>query len=505
MIGQKKKEKIKLMINLEKKIITPGSYLTGMVYFESPKNFSNQNFSLQLQILGFEKILISKQVSIKSVIGSKFLKKFPERKIKSSNMCIVDEENTNYFIKHKFEVFNKIKSLQKNFLENSQIENFQLAIPFSILLPPSLPSSFNLKYPLRFEDKIYLDKNSNQCYQTASVQYQALIVLNSYFGSIRSSQDFLIQQIFLNDLSYWPKISYIKFFPGIFCTNLKAKIQACCHKEKYKFGEKVYIKFKKLKGMSRKRFESVEGKIKRVIVFKTEGGKIKKIENVLWNQEKKCEILVKENFVKFEFLLKDDWKFWDFKSRVGYLPSCKSSQVSCEYVFESSLKIKIFFCEKKFELEKILIPVFQDSRIIRSNYFKPEIGNWNPLIIESKIFGVNKNKQNFILAQNLKKNFEKENIFLKKNLISGKFDICGYSEDPPESTFFNDEFMLYCPKNEEEQEEESIDFEFDVDDRIDRSEFFVFRDGGNKLEKMKFVLSEDEFTEGGLSTERHLN
>lgn len=493
---EKKSKGVKLLLNLEKKVIIPGDYLTGMAYMEIEGEELDDNFAIELKIFGYERILLSKEISLKSVTGSKFAAGNPNRVTKDGK-CIADEEDYNFFIKHKFNLLDYNKEDKKftlccsipdkenqnclNNLENYK-EKIQLKIPFSVLLPSSLPSSFKLGYLFeKYEDCLPVA-------QLGEVNYFSILSFRNIQKEIKDKRHFLIQQPLHKDPTFWPKVQEINSDSlfGFF----SAKIRISLHKEYYRFGETVRIEYKKTSGMSRKNFKYVEGMLKRVIILRSKGGKVKVFEDTLYHHREETEILIKENFAKISFELQNSWKYFKDRSQVGYVPSCKSTQISCDYIFESKLAINNFYSEKIIDLKRLTIPIMQDSRSISSDYFKPDFISWDPYIADPQILKISRKRSNLVKIEPSEFN----TLYNQKNcgrFSRRSFETCVADESPPRVSYYKDEYIKYKPRSEKEQEEMELNFEEDLqlDDRVDPNEFFVFSENGNELESVKFCLN----------------
>lgn len=135
---QKKQSPITVLINLDKKVYYPGSKVNGVIYLKT--SYIGVISKLSLKIIGKEETRISKWVKKGSIAAKIFLKNNPNAGKNDKGEISINEFDLNYFINHKFEIYNSSK--RHRFLE--KIGYYK--IYFSLLLPSFIPGSFKFEW-----------------------------------------------------------------------------------------------------------------------------------------------------------------------------------------------------------------------------------------------------------------------------------------------------------------------------------------------------------------------
>ena len=524
--------KIKALVNLESKCYYPGSQVTGMIYLTVPDSNSAQKIkSVYLDVIGLERVTLSKLIPKSSVLGKKFKKSNPLTQ-EFGEKLLINETDVNYFIRHRFTIFDK-NQFGETTTTIPTAEHQE--IPFYFILPEQLPSSFRKEWI-----------STDNALEVASIQYKArVIVLDSNGAKTTDTQLFLIQQPYKN-LSM-VKYHKMKFrMRSLLCLEMSPMvIEIQSNKAIYQYGDEVVVELKKANGGSRAQIEEVEGKLVRVICVKTTGGKTRRFEEVFYQETKPAERLTKRRFCIFQFELigqrektlktqfeanmlvsKDHEKELDATNTGGEideishplevefynldtslnLSSCESFLISCEYRFEAIVKTKGWLKPRSQVKISLKIPVYQSKSKIHSRRFKPPAMGYKPFHWEPRGFVVTKRPSQYIpqrstheRVQSKRKWRRKQQICKKKGigyfhrekleeklmLVGAEFDLIAEEEQIPNILFYRSEEITYEPKSGVE----------DISDAFEDPEYLKVFAGNVEERFFVYPISKEEYND----------
>ena len=141
---------------------------------------------VKIQIFGTEEVCLSKKIPLNSIAGQGYLRDNPNAFIDTQKSeILVTEFDYSYFINHEFTIYppktpkNYLKNSLDNYLNTQEPKNQNpekskneettfLQVPFSVLLPKLLPSSFQYSWI-----------EQNRCLNYSSISYKIVVRLQT--------------------------------------------------------------------------------------------------------------------------------------------------------------------------------------------------------------------------------------------------------------------------------------------------------------------------------------